>query len=174
MDNASNAESSRGRRDEYYNYSPLEIFSDSYFTHPMQYGEQSSTNFPPGGLGIEGFVATDYTGSAPQQFPHQIDYQGYQTQAAMGLDVLSAENYQEGVYPQRSSRARGSGSVELYGGFLAPSPSQVEPTSPPTTMKTSRPKKEKSVSADESGTRQRGRPRLDTRDQTAAEVLILN
>jgi hypothetical protein len=165
-------ESARRRNRGYYGYSPLEIFSDSYFTHPLHHDEQS-TNFEPENLGIEDFGATNFassTGSVAQQTDY---HQPYQSQTPMDLDLLSAENYHEGVYPQSSSRARSSGSIELYGGLLATSPEVTEPTSPPTTMKTRRSKKEAS-SADESGTRQRGRPRLDTRDQTAAEVFFLN
>jgi len=158
-------ESASRSNDEYYSYSPLGIFSDSYFTNPVQYDERN-TSFPPVGLRTEGFGAS---------VPQQGDYQPYQTQTPMDLHLLSAERYQEGIYPHRSPRARGSGSIELYGGLLAMSPNEIEPTSPPMNMKPRRSKKEtsKSTSADESGTRQRGRPRLDTRDQTAAEVLVL-
>lgn len=179
MDNASNAESSRSREDEYYNYSPLEIFNDSYFSHPVPYDEQNSRSFARGGLRTEGFGVTNYTGltdstpqQIPQQIPQQMVYKGYQTQTPMDIDVLSAENYQEGVYPRRRSRDHDSGSIELYGGFLATSPNEKDSGNPPTTTKNRRSKKEISASADESGTRQRGRPRLDTRDQTAAEVHV--
>ena len=161
-----NEETARRRNREYYGNSPLEIFSDSYFTQAVQYDEHSCS-FAPAGLGIQGYVGANYA----HQVPQQTDYQPYQGSNPMDLDLLSAENYQEGLYPHNISPVNGSGSIELYGGLLATSPIEINPRSPPTAMRSQRSKKDAS-SADESGNRQRGRPRLDTRDQTAAEVIV--
>ena len=91
----------------------------------------------------------------------------------MDLDVLSAENYQEVSFDRGSSEQLDSGNTQLYGGNLASSTIETKALKPYTSMKTRRPSKKNAfqgVSTDDSATRQRGRPRLDNRDQTAAEV----
>ena len=168
MDDAESAR--RERHDEYYRYSPLGIFNDSYFTHPVPYNEEQdvtlaqagSTGF---GMNIDSQCAANYVG-----------YQPYQTQVTvpMDLELLSAENYQEGPYDRELQSQHVSG-TQVYGGLLVGSPVEAKAPSPPATTKTrksSMKETSKSSKADEHITRQRGRPRLDNRDQTAAEVSL--
>ena len=89
-------------------------------------------------------------------------------QNQMDLNLLSSENYNE-VYddPGNSVKAGGSRS-QVYGGLLTrdrqPSPPRIRTR----TRKGSKKDTTKALSPDETA-RQRGRPRLDTKDQTPAE-----
>ena len=157
----------RGGNDEYYEYSPLGIFYDSYFTQPMQY------NYAQPGHPV--VVDPPRPANRPAYCPDYLPYQS-QAPAPMDLDLLSAENYQEVPYDHRFSEQHDSGSVQMYGGFLASSTHETKVPSSPTSMTTRRSSKKdipKGVSADETATRQRGRPRLDNRDQTASEVCLI-
>ncbi len=164
----------RGGNDAYYEYSPLGIFNDSYFTQPLQYNHEQNVNFVQ--PGDPGFVV-DPLGPAnyPAYYPAYLPYQS-QAPALMDLDLLSAENYQEVPYDQGFSGQRDNGSIQLFGGLLASSTHETKVPSSPASMTTRRSSKKatpKGAGADETATRQRGRPRLDNRDQTAAEVCLL-
>lgn len=164
----------RGGNDEYYEYSPRGIFYDSYFTQPVQYNHEQIVNYAQTGHPA---VVVDPPRPAycPAYCPAYLPYQS-QAPAPMDLDLLSAENYQEVPYNQRFSEQHDSGSVQMYGGFLASTTHETKVPSSPTSMTTRRSSKKgtpKGVSADETATRQRGRPRLDNRDQTASEVCLL-
>lgn len=172
MDDAKSARR-RGNNEDYYQYSPLGIFSDSHFTHPLPYNEEQNVNSARAGsigfgINIDSQGPTNYAG---------YQYQSYQSQAptSMDLDILSAENYHESPYSRGIPSRRVSGSTQVYGGLLVDKPCDVKVPSPPAGMKSRRSTKKeasKSASADETGTRQRGRPRLDNRDQTATEVSL--
>ena len=91
----------------------------------------------------------------------------------MNLNVLSAERFEEGQYGQRRSIDQGTGGSLLWGGLLASGEAEENGSSSPIeTRPRISPKNSssKTGSGEDSGTRQRGRPRLDTRDKTAAEV----
>ncbi len=97
----------------------------------------------------------------------------------MDLDLLSVENYYEGTFDGAESLAPQYESSELLGALLAPNrprtrKSTKQKNSPANGRTRHSPSKEilkKNMSPDEEhGARHRGRPRLDTRDETAAEV----
>ena len=171
MNEALSARRRGGGNDEYYEYSPLGIVYDSYFTQPVQYDREQKVNYAQ--TGHPGVVVDPpRSANCPAYLPYQS-----QAPALMDLDLLSAENYQEGPYNQRFSEQQNSGSVQMYGGFLASTTHETKAPSSPTSMTNRRSSKKgtpKGVSADETATRQRGRPRLDNRDQTASEVCLLN
>ncbi|KAL2039285.1 hypothetical protein N7G274_007953 [Stereocaulon virgatum] len=164
------AESARrgGNNDECYQYSPLGIFNDSYFTQPLPFNDDQNVNFAQGslsqfGMNADSQGATNYAGYEPYQI---------QASKSMDLNVLSAEDYREGPYSRDLPSSRVSGSTQVYGGLLVENSSDVKSRSPPadiTIRRSTRKEVSKSTSADETGTRQRGRPRLDNRDQTATE-----
>ena len=156
--------------DEYYEFSPLGFLGDSYFTQSPYYSNNSNEN-PQGGLGLE--PSHNYTARA-SQIVEQTGYPPYYPQTPMDLDVLSAENYHRD-YAQVSSIHRGREHAPLFG-IGADNRLRTNTPSPPAGTRTRRSRKEslKGTSADEANSaRQRGRPRLDTKDQTAAEVCIL-
>ena len=168
--------SANGRRgnDEYYEYGPLGIFYDSYFTQPVQYNHEQNVDFVQSGH--PGFVVeTPGPANRLAYCPAYLPYQ-FRAPALMDLDVLSAENYQEVPYDQGYSEQRDSSTIQTYGGFLARSTPETQVPSCTTNMTTRRSSRKsnlKGASADETSTRQRGRPRLDNRDQTAGEVCLL-
>ena len=171
MDRRREAESARGGDDEYYELSPLGFLGDSYFTQSPYYSNHPNEN-AQAGLGLE--PSPNYTGSVPQ-IVQPTGYSPYYPQTPMDLDVLSAENYQRD-YMQVNSMQRGREHAPLFGIATENRLRTVTP-SPPAGTRARRSRKEslKGTSADESsGARQRGRPRLDTKDQTAAEVCILS
>lgn len=96
----------------------------------------------------------------------------------MDPDILSAENYYNGAFNGSNSIEDQSNNNQWLGGLLANravNRKSAKKSGSTATNNRQPPKKEnsKSTSADDStGVRQRGRPRLDTRDQTAAEVTI--
>ena len=112
----------------------------------------------------------------------QTDYFGSfdRVDSQMDLSLLSAEKYNEGSSIQQSNASGdlGEDNVQLFGGFMARKSDtpKRKSSSPQSTskldMKSRRlTRKESSKSIEEpSSVRQRGRPRLDPRDQTAAEV----
>jgi len=163
---------------EYYQFDALDFLDDSCFIQSecdAQYGNQRVENF--GGTVTR---ITQWCGQGPTtpvpQYTAPVNYQHYQLQDPMDLNFLSAENYQEGNYGQASSGRRTRGSTQLYGGLLASSPPRASTRSPPATMRATRPSKKDAPTnaiTEENGTRQRGRARLNTRDQTAAEVRLL-
>ena len=164
----------RGGNDEYYQYSPLGIFYESCFPQPVQYNYEQNVNYAQPGHPF-GVVDPPRPANRPAYCPAYLPYQS-QAPALMDLDLLSAENYQGVPYDQRFSEQHDSGSVHMYGGFLPSSTHETKVPSSPTSMTTRRSSKKgisKAVSADETATRQRGRPRLDNRDQTASEVCLL-
>lgn len=171
MDRGREAESAGGGNDEYYECSPLGFLGDSYFTQPPYYSNNPNEN-AQSGLGLE--PSPNYTGSAPP-IAEPTGYSPYYPQTPMDLDVLSAENYQRDYAPVSSMR-RGREHVPLFG-ITADSRLRNITPSPPAGTRARRSRKEslKGTSADEANSaRQRGRPRLDTKDQTAAEVCILS
>lgn len=162
--------SGRGGNDAYYEYSPLGIFYDS---QPVQYNHERNVNFvlPD----YPGFVIeTPSPANRPAHCSAYLPYQ-FRAPALMDLDLLSAENYQEVPYDHRFSEQHDSSTIQTYGGFLArgtPETQVPSSTTNMTTRKSSRKGILKSASAEETATRQRGRPRLDNRDQTAGEVCL--
>lgn len=170
MDRGREPESARGGNDEYYGFSPLGFLGDSYFTQSPYYSSNPNENEQTG-LGLE--PSPTYTGSA-LPIVEPTGYSPYYPQTPMDLDVLSAENY-ERDYAQVSSMQRGREHAPLFG-ITADSRLRTMTPSPPAGTRARRSRKEslKGASADEANSaRQRGRPRLDTKDQTAAEVCIL-
>ena len=163
-----------GGNDEYYEYSPWGAFYDSYSTQPVQYNYEQIVNYAQ--TGHPGVVVDPpHPTNCPVYCPAYLPYQS-EVPALMDLDLLSAENYQEVPYNQSFSEQHDSGSVQMYGGFLASTTHGTKVPNSPTSMTTRRSSKKgipKGVSADETATRQRGRPRLDNRDQTASEVCLL-
>ena len=172
-----NAESSCSKYNEYYRFSPLGFLNDSYFTRidpNAQYESQGFGNLEQNELGIAPWGGSE---SAPvPQCPALPSNQPYQLLDPMDLDVLSAENYHEGAYGRvNSSKDEGLG-TQLYGGLLANDGRQAAtPDPPPHTRSRRSSKKDASKNANtvEDNPRPRGRPRLDTRDQTAAQVSLV-
>lgn len=85
----------------------------------------------------------------------------------MDLAILSAENYYDGAFSEGKSMENNDASDQWLGGLLAhrianpiPSKKKQQKNENPNT----------SGANESTGMRQRGRPRLNTRDQTAAEV----
>ena len=170
MDRGREAESARRRNDEYYEFSPLGFLGDSYFTQTPYYSNNPDEKAQVG-LGLQ--PSPNYTGPAPQTV-EPAGYPPYYPQTPMDLDVLSTENYQRD-YAQVSSMQRRTEHAPLFG-ITADNRLRTNTPSPPAGTRTRRSRKEslKGTSADEaSSARQRGRPRLDTKDQTAAEVCFL-
>lgn len=102
--------------------------------------------------------------------------------AAMDLSLLSAETYYDGALdvsnlPTELHHGGNQPARPLQSSSSQPRKLTKQRESPPN-MKARQPfKRESSKTAnvdDSSGARQRGRPRLDTRDQTAAEVYASN
>ena len=172
MDRRREAESARRRNDEYYGFSPLGFLGDSYFTQTPYYSNNPSESAHVG-LGLEQ-PPQNYTVPV-SQIVEPTTYPHYYPSTPMDLDVLSADNYQRD-YAQVSPMQRGREHAPLFG-ITADNRLRTNTPSPPAGTKARRPRKEslKGTSADEGNTaRQRGRPRLDTKDQTAAEVCILS
>ena len=94
----------------------------------------------------------------------------------MDPDVLSAENYYNEALAASSPNGEHESRNQWLGGLLAnraPHKSSARGGLPGNKRAGGAAKKEKSQSASpdgSNGARQRGRPRLDTQDQTAAEV----
>lgn len=171
MDRRREAESARRRNDEYYEFSPLGFLGDSYFTQSPYYSNHPNENAQVG-LGLE--PSPNYTGPA-SQIVEPTGYSPFHSQTPMDLDVLSTENYQRD-YAQVNSMQRGREHAPLFG-ITADTRLRTNTPSPPAGARSRRSRKGslKGTSADEaSSARQRGRPRLDTKDQTAAEVCILS
>ena len=169
MNRGREAESARRGNDEYYEFSPLGFLGDSYFTQSPYYSNNPNENVQVG-LGLE--ASQNYTGRA-SQIVEPTGYPPYYPHTPMDLDVLSAENYPRD-YAQVSSIQRGREHAPLFG-ITADNRFRTNTPSPPPGTKPRRSRKEslKGTSADEANSaRQRGRPRLDTKDQTAAEVCI--
>lgn len=169
MDRGREAESARRRKnDEYYGFSPLGFLRDSYSTQSPYYSDNPNETAQVG-LGLE--PSPNYTGPAPQ-IVEPTGYSPYYPQTPMDLDVLSAENYQRD-YAQVSSMQQPRREHAPLFGITADNMLRTTTPSPPAGTRTRRSRKEssKGTSADEANSaRQRGRPRLDTKDQTAAEV----
>ena len=171
MDRRREAESARRGNDEYYEFSPLGFLGDSYFTQSPYYSNNPNETARVG-LGLE--PSHNYTVPV-SQIVEPTGYSSYYSQTPMDLDVLSADNYQRDYAPV-SSIQRGREHAPLFG-ITADNRLRTNTPSPPAGTKIRRPRKEslKGTSADEANTaRQRGRPRLDTKDQTAAEVCIVS
>lgn len=167
MDRGREAESARRGNNEYYEFSPLGFLGDSYFTQRPYYSNNPNEN-AQAGLGLNS--SANYTAPAPQVV-EPSSYSPYYPQTPMDLDVLSADTYQR-EYAQVSSMQRGREHAPLFG-ITADDRLRTITPSPPASTRTRRSRKEslKGTSADEANSaRQRGRPRLDTKDQTAAEV----
>ena len=164
----------RGVNDAYYEYSPLGIFYDSNFTQPVQYTHEQNVNLVlPGHPGF--VVETPSPANRPAHWPAYLPYQS-RAPALMDLDLLSAENYQEVPYDQGFPEQHDSNTIQTYGGFLARGTPETQVPSSTTNLTIRRSGRKgiiKSASAEETATRQRGRPRLDNRDQTAGEVCLL-
>ena len=168
MNKTSSARGSGGNG-EYYEDDPLNIFYDSFFTQPVQDNQEQNINYAQ--AGHTGVVVDS---PRPAYCSAYLPYQS-QASALMDLDLLSAENYQEVPYNQKFSEQQSSGTVQVYGGFLASTTHETKVPSSPTSMNNRRSSKRgipKGVSADETATRQRGRPRLDNQDQTTSEVCL--
>lgn len=92
----------------------------------------------------------------------------------MDLDLLSAEVYQEGTYEGQNAHQQETRRVtQLYGGWVAEDLSGNADAIPPTTpnpRRSSRKNTSSKVSSEETGLRQRGRPRLHGNDKSAADV----
>lgn len=92
----------------------------------------------------------------------------------MDPDVLSAENYYHEVFAASSANGELEGRNQWLGGLLAnraPHGNPARGGTPGNKKAGGAAKKPQRASPDGSnGARQRGRPRLDPRDQTAAEV----
>ena len=169
MDRRREAESARGGNNEYYEFSPLGFLGDSYFTQSPYYSNNPNEN-AQGRPSLE--IPPNFTGSAPQ-IVEPTGYSPYYPQNPMDLEVLSAESYQRD-YAQVGSAQRGREHAPLFG-ITASNRRRTNTPSPPAGTRARRSRKEslKGTSADEANSaRQRGRPRLDTKDQTAAEVCI--
>lgn len=171
MDRRREAESARRGNEEYYEFSPLGILGDSYFTQPPYYSNHPNENAQVG-LGLE--PTRNYTDPA-SQIVEPTSYSPYHSQTPMDLDVLSAESYRRD-YAQVGPIQRGRERAPLFG-ITSENRPRINTPSPPASTRARRSRKEtgKGISADEANSaRQRGRPRLDTKDQTAAEVCILS
>ena len=175
MDRAREAESARRGNDEYYGFSPLGFLGDSYFTQTPYYSNTSNNETHPVALGLDHPSSQSSYTIPASRIVEPAAYSHYYPSTPMDLDVLSAENYQR-EYAQVSPMQRGREPAPLFGISADNRPRQNTP-SPPASTRARRSRKEslKGTSADEANTaRQRGRPRLDTKDQTAAEVCILS
>lgn len=89
----------------------------------------------------------------------------------MEPNLLSAEKYQERTEGHTNPEREGRESTQLYMGFLASNPRTPSPMA--SVVKSRRAPKtslQKSATAEDRSTRQRGRPRLVNHDQNAAEV----
>lgn len=159
--------------DEYRHLGALNFLNDSYFSipqHQQLYGHEERR--PPEQqeqLGIE------HTAFFPP-FPGFASSQPHQSQVAMDLDVLSARDFHEGPeqYGGRGPNQHETGEIQLWGGLVeTTNPHESPSRSPPATRRSRRISKKddpKIGPVEDSSNRQRGRPRLNTKDQTAAEV----
>ena len=89
------------------------------------------------------------------------------------MNVLNAEEFDEGQYQQRKSIEQETGGSMLWGGLLAANETEDKQDSSPIGTKSRRSTRKdssKDGSGEDNGARQRGRPRMNTRDKTAAEV----
>ena len=155
------------------NLGPLLV--DFNFDHPIQPYYHHPNAFPP-----EHSLTTPIPSHGAQLYDSSTLYNG---QPPMGLDLLSSENYRELPYENTGSMNPEGDNAPLSRGQLAPAPqsdgrsslvSQTRATKPMRPRKPNKKEDTHSTSPDESNTaRQRGRPRLDTRDQTATEVFSL-
>ena len=91
-------------------------------------------------------------------------------ESLMDLDLLSTQNYHQVYSDPTVPTNHSNGQNELYGGLLAMDREPAPPQTRPKTRKNSAKKDTAKATGSDETTRQRGRPRLDTRDQTAAEV----
>lgn len=99
------------------------------------------------------------------------------TRPSMDLNILSAESYSQTPF-DAANVTQSHNDGDQWAEEILPNRSQArgytKQRNPPAAARPRQPSKKesrKSTSTDEgNGTRQRGRPRLDTRDQTAAEV----
>ena len=168
------AQSAQSPDEAYYQSSPFGFLDDSYFTQP-QYNSQEYRNQQSGssgqlGGGIEYSGGINYTDPI-SPFSVPANYQPCHSRDPMDPSILSAENYQERAYEHTNSDRGERESTQLYMGFLASKPRTPSP--PASNMRTRRTSKKdapKGAVADDNSNRQRGRPRLDNGDQTAAEV----
>ena len=145
---------------------PLDYFN---FDNPNQLFNHRPIAFPP-----------DPT-SLPAHAVQLSDYIAlYNGQPSMDLNLLSSENYPELPYENSDAMNPEANNPILYGGLI-PAMAQsgdkstlicpTRATRPTRSRNSSKKEDAQSTSPDESNAaRQRGRPRLDTRDQTAAEV----
>ena len=165
MNRGREAESARRGNDEYYEFSPLGFLGDSYFTQPPYYSNHPTEN-------AQVALAQTFTGSA-SHIVEPTGYSPYYSHTPMDLDVLSTDSYQRD-YAQVNSIQRGRENAPLFG-ITTDNRRRANSPSPTAGARARRSRKEslKGTSADEANSaRQRGRPRLDTKDQTAAEVCI--
>lgn len=169
-------EPAQSPNEEYYQLSPLGFLGDSYFIQPNdEYQQREFSQFGGSvhlGLDVQYPGGVDYTATT-SPFSLPANYQPYQSQHSMDLNVLSADNYREGVHAITNWNRQDEGGTQLYGGSVAsshrrrtPSPLQRNTR----TRKNSRKDGSRGMPVEENSSRQRGRPRMDTRDQTAAEV----
>ena len=158
-------------REGYYQYGLLEGLSDPYSLQPdvnPLFGYQRGNNLAQAELENRQWIGLGSADPIPR-YTAPIGYQSFQSQEYMDLNFLSAENYQEGMYEEKSSQSSRKESTQLYGGLLG------RATTPDASLNSrlpgpSRKEGSNNSSAEENAPRQRGRPRLNTRDQTAAEV----
>lgn len=95
----------------------------------------------------------------------------------MDLNLLSAETYYDGALNEENPQSEHHNGSNQWTGGLAPNGTQSrkskqrEVPANANTRQAAKRESSKTTNVDESNeARQRGRPRLDTRDQTAAEV----
>ena len=151
---------------------PLDYFT---FEQPIQPNYQYPIPFPQ-----EHSLASPLSAHVAQLYDYTALYNGQQP---MDQNLLSSETYPGILYEDEDLMEPGGKDVPLYGELLPISSQGVDEESQASRTKSTRStrtrklsKKEDvhSTSPDESNiARQRGRPRLDTRDQTAAEVWFL-
>ena len=141
------------------------------FDYPIQPNYSYPIAFPP-----DAALSTPLSPHIAQLYDYTALYNG---QPPMDLNLLSSQSYSEVPYEKTDPIEPEGGNTPLYGGLIPTGPrsgdaSSTRATRPVRSRKSSKREDPTSMSPDEStAARQRGRPRLDTRDQTAAEVSLL-
>ena len=155
------------RDDErYYESNPLSFLNDFHFIESennSRYRQQQFQNFIQARGEIEGLS------TVPQSTTLRTGHQPCQACNSMDLNLLSAESYHDIPYGETRSGRQENENAQLYGGLVA---KDASPSPPPKTRtrRSLRKDASKNTSTEDNNSRPRGRPRLDTRDQTAAEV----
>ncbi|KAL6713794.1 hypothetical protein ACLMJK_008286 [Lecanora helva] len=163
------AEPGANEYDEYYQFSPLGFLNDSFFTQAESSAQHRAQQSETPGLG--GLENAHWRGVDSVSIPRfsADSIQPYQLQDSMDLDLLAAENFQEAGYGQAGLTQDDRAVSQLPLGVLSDSTVTHDPSSNRKSRRSSKKEISKHPNTGEDNVRPRGRPRLDTKDQNAAD-----